>query len=69
MIATQPKRMSAADFTAIFTRLKAAGLSPHEIADDLGVNRVTLYQWASGKIGVSRRTEKSIRSYVEKKLR
>lgn len=68
MIATAKRPLSTKEFVAIFDRLKAAGLSPDEIADDLGVHRVTLYRWASGIINVGRFTSMAIREYAERKI-
>ena len=40
--------MTKAEFTKLFDKLKAIPLTPEQIATELGVNRVTLYRWASG---------------------
>ena len=61
--------MSKSEFSKLFTQLKdVAKLSPDQIAEDLGVNRVSLYRWASGDRSIDKFTAAAIRAYAESKL-
>lgn len=61
--------MSKTEFTRIFTQLKdTAKLTPAQIADGLGVNRVSLYRWASGERTIDKFTAAAIRAYAASKL-
>lgn len=61
--------MSKSEFTRIFTQLKeTAKLSPSQIAEGLGVNRVSLYRWTSGERTIDKFTAAAIRAYAATKL-
>lgn len=68
MTKTKTVRMSAATFAKVFARLKAAGVRPAEIAEALGVHRVTLYRWAAAAESIRPMATKAIRRYAKEKL-
>jgi len=63
MMTPMPKKqkaMTKEQFTNLFREMEAAGYTPQQIADGLGVGRTSMYRWLNGTRKIDKFTAQAI---------